>query len=217
MIGGTRTKRRAGFTLLEVLVVTGLLGVVTTLGLSAFVAVTSAWNERQIQQRLDEIASDVFEAMDRDISNMLSAHLTGDPLRGVSEEYRIPGSNPPAYTANDKLVLVLQGAQSPSPLYYTHRAQYAIDRSSAPARLVRFEGPVGDTNPQRAASPLTPPSEAGIAGLRIQYAAPDGNEWLNEWSRSDNPSAIRVSIALRSLVRPDIQVSRVRVFPVHVQ
>lgn len=205
---------RSGFTLLEVIIVVGLLGMVMTLGLSIFVAVSSSWNERSVQQRLDEVATDIFESLDRDFSDALSAELSGEALVGEANSRRIPGSIPPASAADDTLTLLVQGTQSRDEWHHSSRVRYTIDRSVAEPQLVRYDSPLNVDNPNFV--PLTPDSVA-ISALRIQYASADTAEWQDAWSQENHPAAVRVSLALRSVARPDIQIARTRVFAVHVQ
>lgn len=214
MIASSVRTSRGGFTLLEVIMVVGLVGMVMTLGVSMFVAVSASWNERSVQQRLDEVTADIFESLDRDFSDALSAELSGEAMRGETNERRIPGSIPPASAPDDTLTLLVQGTQSRDEWHHSSRVKYTIDRSLADPQLVRYDSPLNVDNPNYAA--LTPKS-AAISALRIQYAAPGADDWLDEWSQENHPAAVRVSVALRSVARPDIQIARTRVFAVHVQ
>ena len=75
--GGNDVARRAGFSLIEMLVVLAVLSVVTTLGVSAFASITGSYRATQRVFNLEHVAQKVFESVERDCAAVTSAELCG--------------------------------------------------------------------------------------------------------------------------------------------
>ena len=215
---------RDGFTLLELLVVIGLLSAVTALGMSVFVSVDRGWDIRKAEEELEAMIGVVFESLERDMNDVLSAEVSGYSLRGVDDEKRIPDSVPHAYWPQDELIVPVQGTQSGGALLYGRGVRYHVDVQGpadeyaprAHYSVVRSEDAIDVQTPARAAVTLTPDT-ASVTGFQIEYAAPGTDEWTHAWDRGDLPAAVRVSLTLQYASRPDVQIARKRVFPIRVR
>jgi len=218
MIGPLRGSEgaRRGFTLLEVLVVIVILSVVSGLGTSAFVTITSAWNDQQSMSQLNAMAEDVFSAIATDFSDTLSHDLSGVPISGASRDSVDTRTVPAAHNADDTLVIPIQGAAAGRTRERLATVGYRIDRSAATMPLLRTLGELGDKTPGANGQSLVP--GARTLAFRVEYLSEKpGRLWIQEWNGADHPRAVRVSITLQDLNRPDLQLSRKSVMHIHVQ
>ena len=216
---------RNGFTLLELLIVMGLLSVVTALGMSVFVSVDREWDVRRAEAEMEAMAVNVFEDLERDMNDVLSAEVSGYSLRGVDSEKVILNSVPKAYWPNDEFVVPVQGTGSGNAMLYGRNVRYYVGIQSSDAEnnsqgsyysIVRTEDKIDVQTPTRGAIKVTP-DNTNVTGFQVEYAVHGSDEWTQEWSRDELPAAIRVSISLQYASRPDVQIARKRVFPIHVR
>ncbi|MBI1319119.1 MAG: prepilin-type N-terminal cleavage/methylation domain-containing protein [Candidatus Hydrogenedens sp.] len=206
----SRPSAARGFTLLELIVVLAVLSVVSTLGISAFVSVTSYYNTTARRMALDERARQVFESIQEDCAMMVPSGFAGCSVfsKRQMEETKRYGRVP---LENDQMVLPIAFYNPVTEATNRASVLYAIDRSEAQPRLIRrLEGGFGNPAPQGAEEIVA----EGVLAMRIDYF--DGKRWLPEWTAAQHPDAIRVSLVLQDLDRPYEQVARKCAFPIQV-
>jgi len=212
-----RRGNRGGFTLLELVIVVSIFGVVMAIGSSTFVAVTSAWNERKTISELDAQADIALESIRRDIVDALSAEVSGTPIRGQSSTVSDSRSHPPAQYPDDSLVIPIRALDPNSSLAVPANAGYHVDRAGATGVLVRTVGPLGDTDPNTNRLEVMP--GARVEGFNVEFLVPGrGGLWVDGWSESRMPAAVRISLSIEDLDRPtQFQSTRQIVIPVRVR
>ncbi len=209
----TRQRGKAGFTLLEILVVAGIFGVVMTVGTSAFVGVTRAWNERRAITDLDNQARAALESIRQDVKAAISSDVSGAVLSGASRTVTDDRSYPPATYADDDLVLAVEDASRGTPV--PMKVAYRVERDGATGFLVRTTGGLSAESPAGAPLQVT---KARVQGFKVEYLGRGpGAAWSGAWAGPGLPGAVRVSIALEHPVRSEYQIARKAVFPIHVQ
>ena len=210
------SRGRHGFTLLELMVVIMIIGVVSTLGTTAFVTVTTAWNDQRALVELDAMAEEVFSAIERDLSDTLSHDLSGVVISGASRDAIDHRSVPAAHNADDTLIIPIQGAAEGRIRQQSGMVGYRVDRSATTQTLVRTKGGLNENFPATGSQPIVPGAQ--ILAFRVEYLSTDSTKlWVKEWHGRSHPQAVRVSITLADLDRPDRQLSRKSVLRVHVR
>jgi prepilin-type N-terminal cleavage/methylation domain-containing protein len=208
--------RTHGFTLLELLVVIAIIGVVMTIGTSTFVAVTSAWHERRALTELDNQAQTVFDSIGEDIAATISYDVSAVGISGASREVKDDRTYPAATHADDEICL-------PANVFDTARNQttpskvaYRVDRANGTTgTITRTAGPLAGDTPTGSRLDLIP---ARVQGFSVEYLGNDADvAWQDDWAGPGLPRAVRVSISLEDPVRPEFQVARKAVFPIHVR
>lgn len=204
-------EERAGFTLLELLVVLGILSVVTTIGMGAFVSVTGNWRTTEIRAALNARADNIFRGMRRDLDRLVSSRVSGAPVLGSSGSAQQDSLFWHVPLANDRLVLPVFDTDPATGRSQAIRVSYGVERTGAVPMLVRTMGGLGETTPDGARET----AGMGVLGFRVAYLR--GGQWQSEWQFPGHPEAIRVSLVLIDADRPYEQVARECVFPVHVR
>ena len=217
------TIRIAGFTLVELLVVITIMGVVTSLGTSAFVTITGAWNESKAMSQLDAQASSAFAQMHLDFADVLSADLSGAPIEGLERNWRpAEGDQKKMYfdkvLENDVVVLPVQTLGGGREREDFSMISYSVQRKDGGHILVRTVGNLiedEDLNPQYN---VVDPDLANVIRFRVEFSDAGGN-WEPEWSGDAHPLAVRVSMTLEEpgRGRQHLQIMRKAVFPIHVR
>ncbi|MBX3180395.1 MAG: prepilin-type N-terminal cleavage/methylation domain-containing protein [Candidatus Hydrogenedentes bacterium] len=201
-----RVRSNSGFSLFEMLVVLGVLGVVSTIGIGAFFNLTSAWRLTTSRLELGDSAASAIKAIRLDLADMPSARLTGEALRGVdvlNEEVRYEDL---VRLEDDQLIIPVVQRDLEGK---TRRAgiRYAVDRSEGKHVLRRYPAGIPDAPGQEVA--------AGVLSFEVHYL--DGGAWRKAWSEPRNPEAVRVSVVLQGQSRPDEQLSRSVIIPIPVK
>ena len=211
-IAGRCYRRRAGFTLLEILVVLTILGVVSTLGISAFVTRTSAWNELRARTELDAQAEEAFKAIRRDLADTLSYELSGVALTGTRDDAVDTDTFRPAHNADDSVSIPVQGAAAGRARQRATMVGYRASEGS----LIRSVGSLDEDFPTTGRQEVIP--RARTVAFRAEYLSEAPNQlWETEWHGPGHPKAVRISLTLEDPDRPDIQISRKAVLRVHVR
>lgn len=202
MITKSNSRCRGGFSLFEMLVVLSILGVVSTVGIGAFVSITSAYRTTEKRMDLEATAQRALDAIRDDLGMITPSRLAGTAMsgvRGMEEEHRY-GRVP---LENDRFVAPLSFHNPLEKRTERITVAYAIDRANGVPALVRtIQGGYGHELPAGATQVIAP----GALSMRIAYF--DGNQWLAEWKNSEHPLALRVSLTVHDLDRPYEQLSR---------
>ena len=138
-----------GFSLIEVLVSIALLGVVTTIGVRTFSLLTTTWKETQTLAGLEDSAAIAFREIRKDLSDTLSAELSGVSIIGIDQYVNAKQGHNQAADEDDRLIIPIQGTKDGEILERTRSIQYRIERESGRASLVRTRGDLGDKNPSK--------------------------------------------------------------------
>lgn len=218
-----QTASRGGFTLIEILVVIAILGVVTTLGTSAFVTLTTAWNASRAMADLDAQAASAFRLMRADFADIVSAELSGAAVRGEEGNWK-PANNDQLEAYFDRVLeddIVALPVQS---LPANHDRQdftvvsFSIQREDGKHALVRTIGDVLEDDGLEPQLNLVDPDVAKVIRFRVEYINDEG-EWSSGWSEAGHPRAVRVSVTLEPVgqARQHLQISRKAIFPIAVR
>jgi prepilin-type N-terminal cleavage/methylation domain-containing protein len=201
-----RSVRTRGFSLIELIVVIGVLTVPATIGTLMLNRITDTWRAESTRTELDSRAQYIFDQMKQDFSEAVSAKLSGEAIKGLAQTaqdkryHRVP-------LEDDRFFIpaALAGADGTP-----RRADvgYYIARENGQCRLMRAVRVPG------AATPIEQPVAEGVLSMRVEYAGAQG--WQAGWSSGVNPEAVRVSLVLMDMDMNWEQVARKAVFSVHV-
>lgn len=203
---------RRGFTLIEILVVLAVLGVVSTIGFTAFFNVAGAWRLSTFRLDLGRTAEAALDAIEADINHLASSRRTGHALKGIdvlNEQVKYQGM---VRLEDDRLILPLirSGREGK-----TERlaVQYQVDRESgSDFVLYRTFGKLDGSTPEGARTPIA----EGVLTFEIQYL--DGGTWHDQWDADHHPEGVRVSMTVMGpRPRTQEQISRSAFFPIHVK
>lgn len=209
-------RRRDGFTLIEILVAITIMSVVTTIGLRMFVLITGQWREQRSMTYLNTQANNAFREIERDLTDALSAEISGVAIRGYDETKSGQGFNA-APDQSDRIVIPVQGAAKQSSLANAWSVQYRLAEDSEGKNvLYRSVGKLGTENPSNGRQTYMP--DANVVRFDITYATGgDENPWVSSWNSDMNPKAVRVSMTISDPEYPFRQISRKEVYTVHTR
>ena len=204
-------RRNPGFTLVEMIVVIGVLGVVSTIGCIMFGRFLVA--ERVVIGRtdLDQEAQSVFDAMGRDFRQVLSAELSGVSLRGILAEAKLTGDQYPNLAVEDDQVIIPVQRVVEGTYDEPGQVRYFIKREGRQTTLTRVIGGLYERNPNSQGGGLS----ERVAAMRIEYLDKTSRGWQPIWDKPELPQAVRVNLMLMG-DHPLEQVSRKAVFPINV-
>jgi prepilin-type N-terminal cleavage/methylation domain-containing protein len=199
---------RSGFTLLELLIVVSISGLVMAIGSSTFVAVADAWNERKTVAELDAQADLALESIRRDVTDALSAEISGWTVRGSSNTVSDTRTYPPAQHEDDDLLIPIRAIDPNRTLAVPANVGYRVERNGETGVLVRTIGPLGEEFPTTNRTELM--TNVRVEGFSVEFLSPDpGSFWVDEWSDSRPPAAVRVSVSVEDADRPnEFQITR---------
>lgn len=204
---------RRGFTLLELLVVIGLMGVVSTLGTQLFFEMTDAWTSMRQRADLDAEADSAFRLIREDFEQLVSPRLAGVSLQGVDRSAQQDARYWGLPLNDDEMTFAVLAPVSGSDSVRAGLVRYRVERSDAEGLADVLRREVRDIGlpPEKAAGQTV---ALGVVRLELEYQAADG-QWLPAWDRPELPEAVRASLAMS---HPDSgeQVTRKAVFPVRV-
>lgn len=211
-----RFKMKPGFSLVELLIAISILAVVTTIGLQAFALLTGNWREKQAMTRLNGDANAVFREIERDITDTLSAELSGIAIRGYDSFSQGDGFNV-ASDHDDRIVIPVQDAASGRTLKNARSVQWRVLRDdSGRNALYRTIGTLGSANPSNSRTDFIP--NTNVVRFDITYGTGEaGSPWVASWDSEGHPKAVRVSMTLSNPNYPFRQISRKEVYTVHVR
>ncbi|MCF6286226.1 MAG: prepilin-type N-terminal cleavage/methylation domain-containing protein [Candidatus Hydrogenedentes bacterium] len=207
----TNSRIRRGFTLLELLVVMAVLSVVTTIGVRAFGNMVTLWGDTSASMELDANCASIFGTMRQDLERVASAQRTGRSIQGVDrlETEQLVNRYKPE---DDSIVLPIRQRNLGTGPWEELAVRYHINRDGGALGLMRTIGPNDGTTPAGATQLIG----EKVVAMNIVYLSHD-NTWEKEWSRSELPAAVRVSLTVSLPDRPFEQISREALFPIHVK
>ncbi len=213
----TRPPLRSGFTLLELLIVVTIFGLVMAIGTQTFVGVTAAWNDRRTVAELDAQADLALESIRRDVTDALSSEVSGVGIRGASRTVADPRTYPVPQHPDDELLIPVRAIDPNRSLAVPANIGYRVERAGATGTLVRTVGPLGTEFPATNRLDLMP--NARVLGFSVEFLSPGADPlWVDSWTGTGMPAAVRVSLAVEDLDRPnEYQTTRQVVIPVHVR
>ncbi len=209
---------RRGFTLLEIVVVTGLMGLAVTLGFSVINRVLTTWRGISTVAELDATADRIFEKVGADLSNVVSPRLSGTGLIAVNGV--MPGTSGGAGPReSDRIVLPVRARIGPDESDSAVRVMYKMERRNGRCPLVNTIGDFLTDIPIGGRVELAPDVDCLV--FRVDFADESG-DWVPRddeggWFKQTLPRAVRVSMVLADADFPYRQVSRTRIFPLHVR
>lgn len=207
--------RPNGFTLLELMVTVAILGVVTGLGATAFSNITTAWGNARAETELDRRVDEAFNAFQEDISDTLSARLSGEPILGIHREI-----NSEKYfdrvLSDDMIVLPIQHSATDTRMRTGSKVAWRVQRNQEQSTLVRAIGALDQPIP--AGGMTDELGEADVIRLSFEFEAADApGKWVREWNRNEHPAAVKMTIVVADRNRPWVQIGREAVFPINVR
>ncbi len=202
-----RAQRRSGFTLLELIVVIGLMGVVSTMGAVMFSKMLGTWTGLKSHTDLDRRAQWVLEDIGKDVAAMISpslapdAHLVGLKPEGADSHLLV-------------LPVALPGMGGRTVGGFATYHVFEPDEETVEDTLVREIQMIDDefADAQRVTV------AKGVKAFGVKFAAKDG-QWVDKWDENDEglPNAIRISLTMADPDNPyRDRVTRMAVFPILV-
>ena len=206
-------RSRQGFSLIELLVVLGLLSVATGLAVTTFFRMNDQWDFVRTGAEFDERADKIFDYFHDDAETALSAQVSSVAIahndresEGLFNEFY--GSD----FASDTLTLPVFAQLGSDRNLIAAKVRYYIERNTRSAVLRRqvtsIDGEFSDENPGI-------PVDDGVISLDFQFPNADGTGWVGRWGRPGTPPMIRVNILMIDPGDPTTQASRTAVFRIH--
>ena len=200
-----------GFSLIELIVVIGILSVVLSLGSTMFFDITNAGNHSARVLRVEEIANQAFSTLRRDFTQMLSSESAGSTISGEDRETQDDQLAWGMSLANDRVTLPVSTKNPRTNLVEEHSVLYRIGRDgSGSSRLERLQTPLNEMNPDGPVQVVA----GGVTAMDLEYH--DGVSWRPSWDKRQAPEAVRISLTLMSENYPMEQISRKAAFTLHV-
>lgn len=190
-----------GFSLLELIIAIGIMGVVTTAGMAMFFRLFDGWQANAAGAELDYTALQVFASMRSDLAQTARSEVSASPLK---TQYRHVQNNSSGYSgllANDRLELTVLTGSPPA----LQTVVYEVDRSRH--ALTRTVAKKAEGGGERAIV------AEGVVHFRVECAGPDG-AWRNGWAETEAPRLVRASLVVRHPERPSAELGRTVLFAV---
>lgn len=200
-------RNRAGFTLLEILVVLALLGLITSWAATLFIDSQDAWRQIRTRTDLGNRAQFALGQIRSDLAAVISPDLTGVPLTGTEAYHQ----GPVLTLADDTLTIPAQYEAIDGSGMMQGKVRYHVQRDEN-APLLRSTGSLADEVPGAQSTRIV----EGVVRLRFQFRAAGSAEWQPEWNALDLPEAVRVDLVLRDAAYPSEQIARYAVIPVRI-
>lgn len=205
--------RKSGFTLIEMLVVIGILGVITGIGARMFSGMLSHWNAVERRIEIDTVADQVFDDLRQDVASIVPSSLAGAGMVGARESAQVPVPGPRSAfrtVDSDRLAFPVllrtednRSVTATVTYFVQHRTEDQI------SRLVRkVETPDG------LSATSSPAWGRGITEFRVEFA--DESGWVETWSKPGLPTAVRIHlVVVDPITGLNEEIARKAVFPVH--
>lgn len=205
-------KKVKGYSLVELVTAIAILGVVTTICVTAYFRITELEDQTYRRTELDTVAENALKTMTQDFADVLSPGLAGQRFQGVQQTVLGEKDLAGASLANDQVTFPVQLPTREESRRVSGMVTYHVDRNTND--LVRMTGSLFEEFP--VSGPTTVAS--GVVHLAFEYRGrEDGGQWVREWSKEGLPGAVRVTLVVMDKDRPFEQVARRAVFPLHVE
>jgi len=183
-------RRHRGFTLLELIIVIGLMGVASTMGTVVLFKVFGIWQgvtqRAALEAKADTIAAD-----------MRATLLAGQKAQGFA--ITCTGKAAAGAPPEDRLVMVNVAAQA--------EAVYEINRELPVPRLL-FKQTINGATAERVVA------EGVMAFCVESLPRQAGASWQRDWQQNELPAALRVTLVVGAFDQPRNQILRRLVVPV---
>ena len=199
-------RKHAGFTLLELLIVIALLGVVTTMGLRAYGAMTARWNDTKATMEMHDAAGRALESIRRDLKAAPGAAVTGQGLLGQPGEARDENRFWGHELADDSIVIPAVDPEDPGRLQLV---RYLVERGRQTPRLVRVASRDGQNGRVVIAD--------GVLGFSVRFRAEPDGTWVSSWNHNRIPAQVAVNVVMMNPGNPQAQLVRREVVTLHVR
>ena len=205
------TRRRAGFTLMELRVTLSLLGVVSTIGVTAFFRMADHWTAVQRAQRLDMQASAALDAIREDLDRMLPPRAGAAAFASVCQTARHSFGTVESTANDDKLTFPIVQKNAATGAFERALVTYEIDRHAAMPRLIRR---TRGTDADAAAGASIVVAE-GVFSMSVMSGDPP--DMTCGWDAPEPPRLVRVSLGMADPADPGAGLSRAATFEVRVK
>lgn len=202
-----RRRADSGYSLIEMVVVLGLIGVVTTLGTVLFHRMSDAWRGTRVRSELDARAHNVFAQMRDDLGSAVPSHLVKQPFRGTDRAVQLNERFYQIPLEDDELSFPSRERNAEGD-WTSGTTTYYVKRESGRDELRRIRLDYAGMQ-----MPAVTVAE-GVVRFNVEYGAQDGT-WTESWEGPEPPRALRISL---TLLDPDFgdQITRQAVLPVRV-
>ncbi len=207
----TGNRSSAGFTLLEIVVTLGIVGIVAALGFQILYGVMDGYAELRDRTELDAQARQALALIRRDVLDMAHPATVGEPLTSTASDatafeddqfWRIP-----LESDEMRFPILISGADQDERVVMV---RYWIERSNGVGALYRSVYELGEEPEENGAAQLQ-----GVIGFRTEFATGGDPPWLPYWDEPyATPKAIRLSLSLVDPDRVETQVAHRAVIPV---
>jgi general secretion pathway protein J len=197
------TRRRAGFTLLEVIVALAILALIASL---TFGTIASALNTRDALEADDAVNQSARIAMSRIRRDLSLAYLTTNTTAVNTYMTLFVGQNADPdrlWFASLSHQRLYRGARESDQTEITYWTEDDPNIRSAKV-LLRREAPRIDNAPER--DGVIAPVAFGVTGFDVQYLDSQTAEWREEWDSTgvDTPNRLpRAAMVTLTLLAPD--------------
>lgn len=205
------TRRRAGFTLMELLVTLSLLGVVSTIGVTAFFRVADYWTAAVRTQRLETQASAALDTIREDLDRMLSPRTGAGAFSSVCQTARHSFGAAEATANDDRITFPIVQKNAATGGFERTLVTYEIDRHAALPRLIRR---VHGTDADAQAGPSVVIAE-GVFSMSVLCGDPP--DMTCGWDAPEPPELAVVSLGMADPADPGAGLSRAATFELHVK
>jgi prepilin-type N-terminal cleavage/methylation domain-containing protein len=173
--------RRAGFTLAELLMSIAIIGVVSGLGLRAYILAIDYYGEARSEGETDQAIQTALRSIEVDITSALPSSITGVGIAGTKQPHE----------GGEDAVLVVPTSV---PAMTTGRAtavwvKYEVRRDTDGVQLVRTAVPLHQPFPPNGGAQVL----AGVHAFRVEYLNEAGT-WLEQWPGNASPVAVRITV-----------------------
>ena len=206
------TRRRAGFTLMELLVTLSLLGVVSTIGVTAFFRVADYWTAAVRTQRLETQASAALDAIREDLDRMLSPRSGAGAFSSVCQTARHSFGTVESTANDDKLTFPIVQKNAATGAFERTLVTYEIDRHAAMPRLMRRVRGT-DAAAQAAGAPVV--IAEGVFSMSVLCGDPP--DMTCGWDAPEPPEGVVVSLGMADPADPGAGLSRTATFELQVK
>ncbi len=196
----------AGFTLAELLITIAIIGIVSSLGLRAYLTAIDYYGLARSKGESDQAIQSAMETIRADVNSVLPSSLTGVSVSG-SVQNRAGGKT------NSVLMLPVSVPTLADGRSTAAWVRYDVRYIQESGRLVRSAGPLYQDLKEDAGTDVV----FGVLGFNAEYLD-DNGAWVSTWPLGQSPVAVRVTLTVRdpdSILAP--AVTRSLVFRVSAQ